>query len=850
MASRDELIYHVVFRPDSESYQKAKSLIDDLEKAREGGGSQKASKANKEFSASQAEMNEVTGEGIDRLIELQERIDSYRVTLKEIRDAKKKDIQVSRETRGAEAQTAAALKDTSQEYRNQQADFIAQQAAADSQVATYRQLSAENRVLKAAMQDLPLNDTSGQLEDLKKRWTANNETLKEFDASMGDHRRNVGNYSEAMTTASAAVAAIQGPLGPIAGRISSINTVIRRAVPLLNAKAGAWVVLRRAMIFTGVGAIIVFLGAVLAAMSKLQPVMDRITRRVEQLSAAWGNFTDLVGSWLGMNERTNVSMKESIRLASEMHDRKIQLQEDEIRSITILADLEKRTAILRREAEDEVNTHRDRIRMMEEAMQLVEDRYDLEIYLQREKIDQMEEEIDWAVSSREEEEELQKAIAEGIRLVAQRETQLRQLTRRRQSIINSLEVEEKTRERLIQRMREQTMEALRGSERRIEQMRIEAEELISNQRLDRRIELLRRTGQEMEALALESARREQEAFKDAEEEKTEARARQADLQETIIKKLEAEGVDTAEAEARASVQAREVTAREIEAIEEKLNQMLLAIQENEMIALNDLMAKKEDARRAAARTISDLEEQAQSREIARGLAGQSLLEERMIRLKQDQHRRELDLRREFLDLEFSQEQASRMARRQAELEFEEDLQQAKTDIQAKSLQTRMELQEAQSQAAIQSMRIFFGDSKGIQIAQATIDAYTAANRALASAPPPVGTWRAAAAIAQGLANVRQIMQTDIGSSSSGASRATGGGGAPVDRVFEVTGRPGMEDSDIARRVAEQSRSESQDMNPVFVFQGDLRPEVMAMKVREGNRQINTKTYTVKSRPEV
>lgn len=62
--------------------------------------------------------------------------------------------------------------------------------------------------------------------------------------------------------------------------------------------------------------------------------------------------------------------------------------------------------------------------------------------------------------------------------------------------------------------------------------------------------------------------------------------------------------------------------------------------------------------------------------------------------------------------------------------------------------------------------------QALQIAQAIGDTYAAANRALATLPPPFGAIAAAAAVAQGLANVARIASTKI------ESRAEGG---PVDR---------------------------------------------------------------------
>ncbi|EDH6256480.1 hypothetical protein CB337_00090 [Salmonella enterica subsp. enterica serovar Agbeni] len=58
-------------------------------------------------------------------------------------------------------------------------------------------------------------------------------------------------------------------------------------------------------------------------------------------------------------------------------------------------------------------------------------------------------------------------------------------------------------------------------------------------------------------------------------------------------------------------------------------------------------------------------------------------------------------------------------------------------------------------------KAMFAAQKGAAIAQATIDTYAAANKALNSAPPPLSYGLAAAAVARGIANVAQIKSTSL-----------------------------------------------------------------------------------------
>lgn len=74
--------------------------------------------------------------------------------------------------------------------------------------------------------------------------------------------------------------------------------------------------------------------------------------------------------------------------------------------------------------------------------------------------------------------------------------------------------------------------------------------------------------------------------------------------------------------------------------------------------------------------------------------------------------------------------------------------------------------------------------KSLAIAQATINTYLAASKALASAPNPVvGAIMAAAAIAMGLVQVKQIMAVKVSKTGGSAGAPSGGGGKTVSSSF-------------------------------------------------------------------
>lgn len=85
--------------------------------------------------------------------------------------------------------------------------------------------------------------------------------------------------------------------------------------------------------------------------------------------------------------------------------------------------------------------------------------------------------------------------------------------------------------------------------------------------------------------------------------------------------------------------------------------------------------------------------------------------------------------------------------------------------------------------------------KALAVAQATIDTYMGATKALATYPPPFGAIAAATVIAAGLLNVKKIISTKIppppqlpgrSSGGGGSSSASGGGSVPTPPTVSIT----------------------------------------------------------------
>lgn len=120
----------------------------------------------------------------------------------------------------------------------------------------------------------------------------------------------------------------------------------------------------------------------------------------------------------------------------------------------------------------------------------------------------------------------------------------------------------------------------------------------------------------------------------------------------------------------------------------------------------------------------------------------------------------------------------------AKMEYEETKrsEELKTEARLASFSAATSLAEALLTFSHGKSRALFSVWKAAAISQAIVDTYAAANKALASAPPPYNFALAAAVTAAGLANVARISTTQFGGAGGGGGGSVGGaggGGTPI-----------------------------------------------------------------------
>jgi hypothetical protein len=111
-----------------------------------------------------------------------------------------------------------------------------------------------------------------------------------------------------------------------------------------------------------------------------------------------------------------------------------------------------------------------------------------------------------------------------------------------------------------------------------------------------------------------------------------------------------------------------------------------------------------------------------------------------------------------------------------------------------TLQTISNLTELFAGKSVKQQKKAFQIQKAVNIANAVIDTYKAANTALASSPPPFNYIAMAAAITAGLVNVKKIASQKFeggGSTGGGGGGSNASAGAPMTANFNTIGSSGI-----------------------------------------------------------
>jgi hypothetical protein len=159
---------------------------------------------------------------------------------------------------------------------------------------SYNELQREVDQLHKEYKNLPdaLGKNKVKAEELRKTLGQKRQTLKDLDAQMNLHNRNVGNYSESLKEA-----ALNSNL--FGGKISQAAQGLQGLQNGLKTASGGFSSLRAAIISTGIGALLIALGALVALFTKT----DAGGEKVEQMMAGIGAVVEfLIGKLVKLGE--------------------------------------------------------------------------------------------------------------------------------------------------------------------------------------------------------------------------------------------------------------------------------------------------------------------------------------------------------------------------------------------------------------------------------------------------------------------------------------------------------------------------------------------------------------------
>jgi hypothetical protein len=235
---------------------------------------------------------------IQALVELQKEVEAYKQQLKELEKVEKEQGQLTEEQSAQQQQLRLDLKATQDQYARINREIQNHTKAANENTNTYQGLVNENKRLMDAMRNLPLDDTTGELQRLQEQYNRNNDTLKEFDAKLGNHQRNVGNYTSALDGTAAILSKLPGP---IAGA--------NRGVEIFNATLKA----------NPMGLLVAAIVGLLAIFTKLEPVQKVINHLTMVFGETLTFVSNALSTWIDGQERNIRSLKEQIELTKQLN---------------------------------------------------------------------------------------------------------------------------------------------------------------------------------------------------------------------------------------------------------------------------------------------------------------------------------------------------------------------------------------------------------------------------------------------------------------------------------------------------------------------------------------------------
>lgn len=228
--------------------------------------------------------------------ELKLALEEIRKERKKILDEQKKGNGVTEAEIKALGKLNAAEKLLTQEKNKHEKATRDQVRANVAAAGSYDSLTAANAKLTAQLRALedPLGKNIKTYRTITKAVKANEDQLKAMDAAMGRHQRNVGNYGEAIKGAFSQFGLMGGQLSQVASVVQNLGGAMKASVTGVTGLAKAMQILKAALISTGIGALVVAVGSLVAYFNSSSEAALKFKNAIAGPLALVGNLFELL----------------------------------------------------------------------------------------------------------------------------------------------------------------------------------------------------------------------------------------------------------------------------------------------------------------------------------------------------------------------------------------------------------------------------------------------------------------------------------------------------------------------------------------------------------------------------
>ena len=806
-----ELLYHVRLKLKQGDVKNIEKDLNRLEKEREVKGSKGQSKQIKE-------QNKELKEQESTLKALRNELKQYKEALADAQLEARNQGQATESNIRTQRELGTAITEVKNQIESATRGNLDYDSALKNTGGSLREMKMSLRAIKIAIDEVddPMGKGATRVAELTAEHEALNASIGGVEKSMGVHTRNVGNYEGSLRSLANTIAIVQGPLGPLAGRINSAATAISRWRDANLLAAGSaktlGVAVRAGLVASGIGVLIVALTSLLAFFRRTEKGQQAARVAAAGLRAIFETLADV-----------------AVRLGEGMYNA-FQNPQESLQRLWVGVKNFGQTL-----ADDLVG----RVRAIPDVFRGMTDRVlgsfqllgaHIKLALADVPI------IGGNIDTEKAEQQLKDAnirILEGVTTTGKAMRTVFDATFAKDLFAGAVEGAKAFGAELKSNFQENRRNAremndilVRERDLLVERARMERDTARARE-MSRDLDIEEET--RLEAILKVRAQEEEMLQKELQLERD--RLRVMIEQDDRFSSTEEQLREVAEQRAK------------IFKLEEENAKKMMSLTRDQMAVERQLrernmrLARLDFDTRMGFRNI-EIETQAQQLEqMGRMLEAERLRQaESEAELAERKHLRLQQLEAEFINQKFSAEKSAQLAQNQWELEEAERLLEAKKRLKDLERQAEQQKLAAISNLISASNKAFFGESKALSVASTIIDTYAGIQKALAAPPGfPFNAINAAAVAAQGIANVRRIMSTQLGSTSADSS--AGQVQAPT-QSFGFVDLPSL-----GAEVASQQAPE-RDMQPNIILEGEFDPEFLSVKVRQGSDKISGNTLGI------